>query len=861
MARIKIGNLYKAQTELGDLSKDMLVWSFDGIAIKPACIKRDGVSDSGQKPVLELRLRDGSRIVATADHKIMTSRGWVQMADLDPRHLVMTATGFLSPRGMPTPAGTAPTFDITCEADPNFVANGIVVHNSGKGFIVALLARMYSRHRVLCLFNSVDLVLQTRDALVNKYGFGDSDVGVVQGQNFQDDRRVTVMSVASYEKAFHMFPSQRVIVVDECFPGRTKVVIGDGSRRTIASLVREKFSGTVRCFDPASRSFVERPISAWFKRTADSLVTLHFGADRQHMTPNHKVYVMRDGGMVQTRADEIVPGDECVFDAATGVTPPCLSKAQRSAAIGITLGDGNISALSNTARLKLVHSVNQMDYLRYKMTVFSNMISAESSIQRGGYSESSRIAYVATRNSLDFLKIHKMMYVGGAKRAIHALAEVDDIAMAFWFMDDGHYCESNGGATLATHSFPAEDTHAIAEFLCEKFRVKCKVAEDKRIGKHFVILSPIGTDEFFGRIAPYIPPSMQYKLPPDLRGRFVGTQVFEDARPQFGSRLVTNVETTSKKTVVYNVTVDDVHNYLVGRGLLVANCHELASGTGAEMSTRVLYACQNAPVRIGLSATADAIDNPYRQMALYGNLGPIVYDEHIQDKVAEGTLADIDVEMHQVGGFVVPVTGNWADSYEEARIESKAQRRRAEELGLEIVTKKGEEYARRMTARGDESTHYVFNDRRNDLIARLALEHGRTVILYTRREHGEQLLRRIEDGGGRAMLIGGMDDARTRKQAQEFLLEDERHIVLASNIWKKGTDVPWIHTLIIAGAGRGTAMVIQRFGRATRKDKKTSKDRAKVIDFIDSFSKMGAKQSARRMEIYRDKLGFGVKVV
>lgn len=504
-ARIKISNLYKAQTELGDLSEDVLVWSFDGTAIKPARIKRDGVSDSGQKPVLELRLRDGSRIVATADHKIMTSRGWVQMADLDSEHLVMTATGFSSPCGMPTPAGTVPTFDITCEADPNFVANGIVVHNSGKGFIVALLARMYSGHRVLCVFNSVDLVLQTRGALVNKYGFGADEVGVIQGQNFQDDRRVTVMSVASYEKAFHIFPSQRVIIVDEC--------------------------------------------------------------------------------------------------------------------------------------------------------------------------------------------------------------------------------------------------------------------------------------------------------------------------------------------------------------------HELASGTGSEMSTRVLYACQNAPVRIGLSATADAIDNPYRQMALYGNLGPIVYDEHIQDKVAEGTLADVDVEVYTVSGFAIPVTGSWADSYEEARIETKEQRKRAEKLGLEIVVKRGREYARRMIARGDESTHYVFNDRRNDLIARLALEHDRTVVLYTRREHGEQLLKRIEDGGGKAMLIGGLDDAKTREAAQNFLLEDERHIVLASNIWKKGTDVPWIRTLIIAGAGRGTAMVIQRFGRATRKHEGTGKSTAKVIDFDDRFSKMGAKQSARRMEIYRDKLGFKVRVI
>lgn len=303
------------------------------------------------------------------------------------------------------------------------------------------------------------------------------------------------------------------------------------------------------------------------------------------------------------------------------------------------------------------------------------------------------------------------------------------------------------------------------------------------------------------------------------------------------------------------------HIFPSQRVIIVDECHALASGTGGEMSTRVLYACQNAPLRIGLSATADAIDNPYRQMALYGNLGPIIYDEHIQDKVEDGTLADVEVEMHRVAGFIIPVTGNWADSYEEVQLKTKAQKRKAEEIGCDIVIKEGKEYARRMTARGDESTHYVFNDIRNDLIADLALKHPRVLILYTRREHGERLMKKIEKLGGKAKLIGGLDDPKIREEAKQFLLEAKDHIILASNIFKKGVDIPWLHTLIIAGAGKGTAMVIQRFGRSTRKDKGTDKTTAKVIDFIDSFSKMGARQSARRMEIYKDKLGFKVNVI
>lgn len=294
--------------------------------------------------------------------------------------------------------------------------------------------------------------------------------------------------------------------------------------------------------------------------------------------------------------------------------------------------------------------------------------------------------------------------------------------------------------------------------------------------------------------------------------------------------------------------------------LIIDEAHGLASGTTTEMATRVLYSCQNAAIRIGLTATAKNIDNPYRQMALYGNLGPIIFDEHIQEKIAEGALADVDLRLYNVNGLI-PVTGNWADSYDEVMIKSKKQLERAEKAGLEIITKNEKQYARQLKARGDESTHYVFNDVRNNLIAKLALENKHVAILFTRREHGERLLKVIEEKGGNAKLIHGLDKIAVREEAKEFLLEDKKNIVLASNIWKKGEDIQWIHTLIIAGGGKGTVMTIQRFGRATRIHKGTNKVKAKVIDFLDNFSPLGIKQSTRRKNIYQDELGFKVKII
>lgn len=400
------------------------------------------------------------------------------------------------------------TYDICCIKNHNFVANGMIVHNSGKGLMLVLLCRLYKEHKILCLFNSIDLVMQTYDNFI-KYGFNPAEVGIIQGQNFQDDRRVTIMSVASYEKAYHLFPQIKAIFVDES--------------------------------------------------------------------------------------------------------------------------------------------------------------------------------------------------------------------------------------------------------------------------------------------------------------------------------------------------------------------HSLGSGTGPEMATKVLYACQNAPVRIGLSATNDCIDNPFRQMALYGNLGPIVFEQTTQEKIADGTLVDVDTVMYNVNMPAIACTGNWADSYEQKTITTKKQKAELIAAGKEkFIYKDGsKEYYREMIARGDESKLYVFNNIRNEMIVRHAIENDRVLILYTRREHGEILERMIGEkiGIDKVKRVDGLDDGKTREEAKAFLLADKKNIILASTIFKQGVDIPHLHCLIIAGAGKGTTMVVQRFVRITRQHKESGKVKGKVIDYMDNFSSLSLRQSQKRLKAYSEYLGFEVKII
>jgi len=302
------------------------------------------------------------------------------------------------------------------------------------------------------------------------------------------------------------------------------------------------------------------------------------------------------------------------------------------------------------------------------------------------------------------------------------------------------------------------------------------------------------------------------------------------------------------------------HLYPEIKVILVDESHELGSGTGEEMSTKILYSCQNAPVRIGLSATADAIDNPFRQMSEYGNLGPIVFDQHIQDKISEGSLSNVEIQMYTISGFSIPSVANWADSYKKTRITSKKQKQQAIDEDKEIIVEEGREYIRELIELGNESNLFVYNEIRNNKIVEIAKQYKHTLILYTRREHGIILYNKLKKivGEQHIQRIDGLDKKEIRENAKEFLLADSKNIVLASGMWDKGVDIPWIHTLMVVGGGISSSRIIQKFGRSTRLYK--GKDKAIVIDFMDRFNKIAARQSEKRFKIYEDKLRFKVEI-
>jgi replicative DNA helicase len=92
---------------------------------------------TGVKETFKLRLNNGREVQGTANHRFLTSTGWQRIDELAPGDRLAAFAGDEMEGGADwttvagiTAAGPAPVYDLTVETHHNFVANGIVTHNS-----------------------------------------------------------------------------------------------------------------------------------------------------------------------------------------------------------------------------------------------------------------------------------------------------------------------------------------------------------------------------------------------------------------------------------------------------------------------------------------------------------------------------------------------------------------------------------------------------------------------------------------------------------------------------------------------------------------------------------------------------------
>jgi superfamily II DNA or RNA helicase len=281
----------------------------------------------------------------------------------------------------------------------------------------------------------------------------------------------------------------------------------------------------------------------------------------------------------------------------------------------------------------------------------------------------------------------------------------------------------------------------------------------------------------------------------------------------------------NKETTVYNIGVEDNHNYFTN-DILVHNCHRTSTNPESLQMFRTCIEYFAARYRLGLTATLHRSDG--LQECITKIIGDVIYEIKKDGNDYVCCYEDKELLRFPVDSFQVPATikiieTNY-DIYDKDVFDKN---------GGTIV------YARLIS-------DLSMNEERNNLIiTELNKINGSTIVLSDRVEQLKYLCSQVNSG----VQIDGGTPKKEREQALEDMRNGKYKYLFASyQLAKEGLDVQILSNLVMASPVRDFAIVTQAIGRIQRpyKDKKV----ATVYDFTDPVG-MLHRFFAERRKIYR----------
>jgi recombination protein RecA len=366
-------------------------------------------------------------------------------------------------------------------------------------------------------------------------------------------------------------------------------------------------------------------------------------------TENH---LIRTPGGWRT-AGELLAGDR-VLAAETHR----LGDQQWQVILGSLLGDGNLSPNRhdrNGVRFRLGHGAKQGDYLDWKVSLLGNIGCTRRTNVDGA-------RFADFRPLPELAELQRAVYLGDGKKTIswEYLKALTPLALAIWFMDDGTFTlrskgrqvRSAGGSgrvQFCIEAMTEGSRDRLVDYLGDTHGL---VGSWRRVGatqKAVLTFDTASSRKFLDLVAPYVHPSMDYKLLPGLRGQFAVTPALVEpcVRPVPARILDIHVKPRTRSMHRFDIEVEGSHSYFAD-GVMVHNSPETTTGGKALK----FYASVRLDVRRieTLKDGADAVGNRTRVKVAKNKVAPpfkqaefdIVYGQGIS---REGSLIDVGVEQ------------------------------------------------------------------------------------------------------------------------------------------------------------------------------------------------------------------------
>lgn len=241
---------------------------------------------------------------------------------------------------------------------------------------------------------------------------------------------------------------------------------------------------------------------------------------------------------------------------------PPLTEMQKQVLIGSLLGDGGLKVVSPvTSHFYESHSMKQEGYLRWKVSIFADLVSRISTTQKTAKGNVYQGYRFATYTSRELGAYYTLFYPRGVKVFPASLPDLmTPLVLAVWYMDDGSCSTFHPSITFGLDDLSLK--RAVGSL--RKLGLKPTIWEDDR-DRTCSIQFPGQSDLFFELVTPHIPECMRYKLPSPSERRESDRNA-KRLTPEIAQELSKGGMIQDQIATLYNVGVSTVRRRIHANG-------------------------------------------------------------------------------------------------------------------------------------------------------------------------------------------------------------------------------------------------------------------------------------------------------